>query len=118
MSTRNANRSRPPEHVVKPQFEASDPTVSAWASANAGSGKTHVLTCRIAHLVRAKAIQPSRIVAVTFTNKAGNEMRERLVRLIGPVDTAKLLLGAPPPLCVPLNSRALQAPFTPFAPSS
>ncbi|KZV90870.1 UvrD/REP type DNA helicase [Exidia glandulosa HHB12029] len=75
------------------------PHVPLQILAGPGSGKTHVLTCRIAHLVGARNIAPSRIVAVTFTNKAANEMRERLVKLVGPVNTAKLLMGTFHALC-------------------
>ena len=51
--------------------------------AGPGSGKTHTLTSRIAHLVGEKQILPQQMLAITFTNKAAAEMQQRLERLLG-----------------------------------
>lgn len=53
--------------------------------AGAGSGKTKVLTTRVAYLIAEKMIDPYSILAITFTNKAANEMKERVIKMLGKV---------------------------------
>lgn len=55
--------------------------------AGAGSGKTKVLTTKVAYLIEHENVSPYQILAITFTNKAAKEMRDRLYLLIG--DTSK-----------------------------
>ncbi len=71
--------------------EAEDGAVLVLAGP--GSGKTRVLTHRVAHLVRNRGIPPWRIMAVTFTNKAAREMKERLGKLLGEAALGELTIG-------------------------
>jgi ATP-dependent helicase/nuclease subunit A len=63
------------------QRRAADPDFSVWVSANAGAGKTHVLTARIVNLLL-RGVRPSAILCLTFTKAAAAEMRERLAKLL------------------------------------
>ncbi|KAJ3478605.1 hypothetical protein NLI96_g9642 [Meripilus lineatus] len=76
-----------------------DPKIPLQILAGPGSGKTKVLTSRIAYLISHHRIRPSSICAVTFTNKAANEMRERLTKLIGKEKTEAIKLGTFHALC-------------------
>lgn len=62
---------------------AADPALSAFVSANAGAGKTRVLTNRVARLLLADGVDPSTILCITFTKAAAAEMADRLFRLLG-----------------------------------
>lgn len=64
------------------QLQATDPSRSNWVTANAGSGKTHVLTQRVARLLL-EDVPPHKILCLTYTKAAANEMQTRLFRLLG-----------------------------------
>src|SRR5258707_11140012 len=66
-----------PAELVRNQMAASDPGVSAWVAANAGSGKTHVLAQRVIRLLL-DGVEPGRILCITFTKAAAANMANRV----------------------------------------
>jgi DNA helicase-2/ATP-dependent DNA helicase PcrA len=76
--------------------------------AGAGSGKTRVITSRIAWLIREKGVAPDSILAVTFTNKAASEMGERVDRMLDHSSLAKPLICTFHSLCVRLLRRDIE----------
>nr|MBC7245693.1 UvrD-helicase domain-containing protein [Chloroflexota bacterium] len=76
--------------------------------AGPGSGKTRVLTYRIAYLVKQCGIDPYNLMAVTFTNKAAKEMRGRLERLIGQQQLERLTIGTFHAICARILRREAQ----------
>lgn len=112
--------------AAEAQIAAADPQATVWVSANAGSGKTRVLTTRVARLLLAGAA-PARILCLTYTKAAAAEMQTRLYKMLGGwamLEDAALekaldgILGADEPAVAPddlaearrLFARALETP--------
>lgn len=129
---RNSARRPVPRETVRNQLLAADPTVSAWVSANAGTGKTHVLSRRVLRLLlagrdpqgRLTGTPPERILCLTFTKAAAAEMSQRVFKDLGKwaiLDAAELdkeltdLFDRPPAederlLARRLFARAIETP--------
>ena len=77
--------------------------------AGAGSGKTRVLTSRIAHIIAEKKAYPNQILAVTFTNKAAKEMQNRVINILGPTASGLSWLGTFHSICAKLLRKHASA---------
>src|SRR5512140_1353411 len=94
------------EALNPPQREAvTTPDGPLLVIAGAGSGKTRVITYRIAWLVRRHGVHPWEIFAATFTNKAAEEMRHRIGKLIPGADVGRLAISTFHSLCVGILRR-------------
>ncbi len=106
-----------PPQIVAAQRDASDPERSVWVTANAGSGKTYVLTARVLRLLLSGA-RPEEILCLTYTKAAAAEMRGRVAERLGQwalesedelIKDLTALSGVPPTPAMRLRARSLFA---------
>ena len=92
-------------HLNKAQREAVEALDGpVLVLAGAGTGKTRVLTTRLAHLLHSGRCQPGQILAVTFTNKAAREMKERVAGLLGLPGGLGPSIRLPPAFCAAMQN--------------
>src|SRR5260370_7031919 len=96
-----------PDPVRDAQARASDPAASAFVSANAGSGKTHVLVQRVIRLMLA-GVPPEKILCLTFTKAAAANMAERVFTTLGHWVTLDAA-----PLATPIPAATIPPPTLP-----
>src|SRR5213080_2007959 len=77
--------------------------------AGAGSGKTRVITYRVAHLIENRGVRPEQILAVTFTNKAADQMKTRVRNLLRAPRSGDPLISTFHSLCVRILRREIEA---------
>src|SRR5687767_4539336 len=77
--------------------------------AGAGSGKTRVITYRVAHLIESRNVRPESVLAVTFTNKAADQMKQRVRSILKAVRSGDPLISTFHSFCVRLLRREIEA---------